>query len=136
MKNTILLFALLITGIASLNAQTTHSGKWEADSYFVSFKGSWKIVKEDAKTYVVMGDDFSAKKGPDLKIFLSKLNLKDIDGDNASAKGQSVFIAELKSFKGTNKYLIPSNINVSDYKTILVHCEKYAKFWGGAPLNK
>ena len=47
----------------------------------------------------------------------------------------SVFVAQLDSYKGSKKYLVPSNINISDYKTILVHCEKYTKYWGGSPLK-
>ncbi|MEL7002573.1 MAG: DM13 domain-containing protein [Bacteroidota bacterium] len=126
--------ALLVIGSFSINAQTLYSGDWDADSYFTTFEGSWKVVKEGDKTYVVMGDDFKTKKAPDLKIFLTKADLGDIDGDNA-AEGTSVFVAKLKSYKGAAKYLIPSNINVSDYKTIIVHCEQYSKFWGGSPLK-
>ena len=83
-----------------------------------------------------MGDDFEAKKAPDLKIFLSTNDLDDIDGDNANSKSKSVLVAKLTSYKGKAKYLVPSNIKISDYTTILVHCEKYSKFWGGAPLKK
>lgn len=127
--------ALLLLGTLSVNAQTLYSGEWDADSYFTTFEGSWKVEKEGGKTYVVMGDDFKTKKAPDLKIFFSKASLGDIDGDNAAKKGSSVFVAKLKSYKGSAKYLVPSNINVSDYKTIIVHCEQYSKFWGGSPLK-
>ena len=130
------LSALLLFGTLTINAQTLYSGEWDADSYFTTFEGSWKVVKEGDKTYVVMGDDFKTKKAPDLKIFFSKKDLGDIDGDNAANKGSSIFVAKLNSYKGSAKYLVPSNINISDYKTIIVHCEEYSKFWGGAPLKK
>ncbi len=135
MKNTIIIFSLFMAGITSLTGQNLHNGEWESDSFFISFEGSWKIEKIDGKTYVVMGEDFKTKKAPDLKIYLSKLNYKDIDADNASNSDTSVFVAQLDSYKGSKKYLVPSNINISDYKTILVHCKKYAKYWGGSPLN-
>jgi len=136
MKKFITTLAVIFVGVLSINAQTLYSGEWKSDSYFTTFEGTWKIVKEDAKTYVVMGDDFEAKKAPDLKIFLSTNDLDDIDGDNANSKSKSVLVAKLTSYKGKAKYLVPSNIKISDYKTILVHCEKYSKFWGGAPLKK
>ena len=135
MKNLIVIVSFLIAGITSLNAQTMHSGEWEEDSFFITFEGSWKIEKDGDSTYVVMGDNFKTKKAPDLKIYLSKLNFKEIDADNASDANTSVFVAQLTSYKGAKKYLIPSGINVSDYKTILVHCEQYTKYWGGAPLK-
>ena len=100
MKNTILLFGILIAGITSLSGQELYSGKWKADSYFTTFKGSWKIEKEGDKTYVVMGKDFSAKKAPDLKIYFSKLDFDAIDEDNANSKNSAVFVAKLNSYKG------------------------------------
>lgn len=135
MKNILIAFSFFIAGITSLTSQTLHSGEWEADSFFISFEGSWEIEKIEGKTYVVMGDDFKTKKAPDLKIYLSTLNFKDVDADNADNSNTSVFVAQLDSYKGAKKYLIPSNINISDYKTILVHCVEYTKYWGGASLK-
>ena len=135
MKNLVVLVSFLVAGITSLSAQSIYSGKWESDSFFITFEGSWKIEKEGDKTYVVMGDDFDTKKAPDLKIYLSKLNFKEISADNASDANTSVFVAQLTSYEGAKKYLVPSNITISDYKTILVHCEKYTKYWGGSPLK-
>ena len=136
MKKTILVFSILIAGITSLSGQKLYNGEWEADSFFTTFKGSWKIEKEGDKTYIIMGEDFSTKKAPDLKIYFSKLDFDDIDEDNANSKDTSVFVAKLNSYKGSKKYLVPANINIGDYKTILVHCVKYTKYWGGSPLKK
>ena len=136
MKNTILILSILIAGITSLSGQKLYSGEWEADSYFTTFKGSWTIEKEGDKTYVVMGENFSAKKAPDLKIYFSKLDFDDVDEDNANSKDTSVFVSKLNSYKGAKKYEVPAGIDISAYKTILVHCVKYTKYWGGSPLKK
>ncbi len=135
MKNILIAFSFFIAGIASLTGQNLYGGEWESDNFFISFEGSWSIEKIDGKTYVVMGDDFKTKKAPDLKIYLSTLNFKDVDADNANDSNTSVFVAQLDSYKGAKKYMIPSNINISNYKTILVHCVQYTKYWGGAPLK-
>ena len=136
MKKTILIFSILIAGITSLSGQKLYSGEWEADSYFTTFKGSWTIEKEGDKTYVIMGDNFSTKKAPDLKIYFSKLDFDDVDEDNANSKDTSVFVAKLNSYKGAKKYEVPAGIDISAYKTIPVHCVKYTKYWGGSPLKK
>lgn len=135
MKHTLIIFSLLIAGVASISAQTIHKGAWESDSFFITFEGSWEIEKEEGAAYIVMGENFKAKKAPDLKIYLSKLDFKKIDADNASNADTSVLVAQLTSYDGAKKYVIPSSINISDYKTILVHCEQYTKYWGGSPLN-
>ena len=123
--------------IVQLHAQneTLFKGKWSADSFFTTFEGSWSIEERDGVKTIIMGQDFEAKKAPDLKIFLSKLELKDINGDNASDNKSSVYVGDLKKYKGTITIAIPADINIKDYKTILVHCEKYSKFWGGSSLR-
>ena len=45
-----------------------------------------------------------------------------------------VFIANLKSNKGSQKYLIPETISISDFNSIVVHCEKYSKVWAATDI--
>lgn len=115
--------------------QTLFNGRWKANSYFTTFEGAWDIIKNKDKILLVLADDFKAKKAPDLKIFLSKLELDAINGDNASDESTSVLVANLNQYKGKSTYEIPKEIDLSEYKTILVHCKKYSKFWGGSPLK-
>jgi len=70
------------------------------------------------------------KKGPDLEIFLTKKNIDNVTSKNALI--QAIFIENLKSNSGEQKYLIPSNIDLSQYKSIIIHCKKYAVLWGGS----
>ncbi len=98
-----------------------------------SIAGDWEIVAEGDRNYVVFKDNFKAKNGPDLKIFLSPMELSKVNGKTAT-KG-SVLVAKLKSVKGGQKYPIPGDIDLSNYRSVLVHCEKYAVLWGGGMLN-
>lgn len=116
------------------NAQTVYSGDFEAESYFTTFEGSWKIIKSENGYTVKLGKNFKAKKAPDLKIYLSKLNFEDIDKHNASSK-TSIFIAELKTYSGEVEYTFPAGVTPADFKSIVVHCVKYTKLWGGSSLN-
>lgn len=113
-----------------------YSGTWKADSYFTTFEGSWKIIQKGEKKFILLGEDFEAKKAPDLKIFLSKLSLEEINSDNASTPDNASLVAELKKFKGSYEYSIPEGVSLEDYTSIIIHCEKYSKLWGGALLSK
>lgn len=95
-------------------------------------KGSWEIVERDGSLYVVFGEDFRAARGPDLKVFLSPTAFADVNGKNA-IRG-SVNLGLLKSTRGAQEYKIPDTVKLSDYKTVLVHCEAYEVLWGGADL--
>ena len=43
-------------------------------------KGSWEVVQRDGNTYIKFADDFRASKGPDLKVFLSPLDVATVTG--------------------------------------------------------
>lgn len=95
-------------------------------------KGSYEVVQRGAKTFIVFSDDFRAANGPDLKIFLSPTSVSDVTGK--TAVNGSINIGELKSTKGVQEYEVPTGVNLSDYASVLVHCEEYAVLWGGSDL--
>lgn len=131
------LFACLILAVnlQVMGQEVVYQGSFEADSRWTTFEGDWRIVKEGELRFIVFADNFEAKKAPDLKIFLSKLPFDDIDGENASDAGKSVLIKPLSKYEGGMKFEIPATIDLSDFQSIIVHCEKYAKLWGGSPLQ-
>lgn len=115
--------------------ELVYRGEFDNYSRWTTFEGSWKIVMNADKHEIVFGEDFEAKEAPDLKIFLSKADLDDIDSKNALNEGEPVFVAKLTSYEGTAIYSIPDSIDISQYKTIIVHCEEYTKLWGGSSLK-
>ena len=95
-------------------------------------KGGWEVVQRDGQTFIKFADDFSAAKGPDLKVFLSPLSVADATGKTA-AEG-ALNIGELQKTKGAQEYLVPADVNIADYSSVLVHCEKFSVLWGGGDL--
>jgi len=95
-------------------------------------KGSWSLVNRDDKSFIVFSDDFKTKNGPDLKIFLSPTSADDVKGKNAI--DGSLNIGVLKSNKGAQEYEIPAGTDLSQFSTVLVHCEAYSILWGGGSL--
>ncbi len=95
-------------------------------------KGAYEIVQRGDKQFVVFSDSFRAANGPDLKIFLSPKSVSDVTGK--TAVNGAINIGELKSTKGAQEYEIPAGIDLSEYGSVLVHCEAYSVLWGGADL--
>lgn len=129
------LFLMFTVSAFAQKTEVVFSGEWERDSRWTTFEGSWKIVKSGDSFTVELGEDFEAKKAPDLKIFLSKAVLDKISGKNAVSLGSPVLVAKLTSYAGKASYKIPAGINPADFATIIIHCEEYAKLWGGSPLK-
>lgn len=98
-----------------------------------SLQGDWKIVTEGEQVFIELADNFLAKKGPDVKIFLSPTESSKITGDNATQG--SVFIHQISDFKGKNRIEIPAGIDLSQFSTLVFHCEEYSKLWGVSSLE-
>ena len=112
-------------------SETLHTGVWKKKTSKSS--GEWSIVKEHGRTFVKLSDDFKTRKAPDLKIFLSPLSAAAANGKNATEG--AVLISALSSHKGAQIYEIPAGVDLAAYKSILIHCEAYAKLWSAADLT-
>ena len=118
-------------GPAAVAATTSaQSGSFEKSSF--SIKGDWAIVKENGQIILRFSDDFKTKNGPDLKLFLSPKSVGNVTG--ATATQDAVKLSVLRSNKGSQDYIIPSHIDLSQFGSILIHCEAFSKLWGGANL--
>lgn len=97
-----------------------------------SIKGSWEVIQRGDQTIIKFGDDFRAKKGPDLKVFLSPQTVSDVNGK--TAMNNAVLLGELTSTKGGQEYVLPAGVDINDFESVLVHCEAYSVLWGGGEL--
>lgn len=111
-------------------SETLYSGVWTKKTYRAS--GDWTIYTENGKTYVQLSDDFRTRNAPDLKIFLSPRAAAETDNNNATAG--SVLISPLSKNRGGQVYEIPATVDLADYKSILIHCERFSKLWSAADL--
>lgn len=123
------LFAMLLSpaggAMAAAGDTTVHSGTWSKQTYSAS--GTWKIVKNGDDHFVILDSKFKTKSAPDLKLFLSKSTAANLTSKNAT-KG-AVRIAKLTSNSGAQRYKLPAGTKPADYKTLIIHCEKYSKLW-------
>ena len=102
---------------------------WGSDS----ISGDWKVIQANGKTYIELADNFKAKQGPDVKVFLSPLAASNVTGDNAT--DGSVFVTQISVFKGKSRIELPAGTQLSDYQSLVVHCEEFSKLWGTSPLS-
>lgn len=130
--------ALSVTSFASAaepaetaaTVKINQSGSFEKSTFKI--KGDWKIVEENGQTIFRLSDSFKTKNGPDLKLFLSPKSVDNVTGKTATQN--AVKLSVLRSNSGSQDYIIPADIDLSQFKSILIHCEAYSKLWGGANL--
>lgn len=124
-----LIFGFLAVGIATA-APASSSGGFVKKDY--SINGEWTVEQRGDQNVIKFNGAFKTKNGPDLKVFLSPRDIKSVRGSNAT--DGSALVAVLKSNKGAQEYVLPNNIDLTNYKSLLIHCEKFSVLWGGANL--
>ena len=143
MKNIILtlvsiaLGALASGSVRADDAQATPAGG-SLSSAFSSWgrpalQGDWQIVEDGGAYFIELGDNFKAKDGPDVKIFLSPTPASEVTGNNA-VKG-SVLVHQLSEFKGSARIPLPADVDPSQFQSLVFHCEAYSKLWGTSALR-
>lgn len=118
-------FTFLLTASGVL----AQSGKWIPKAKPIS--GTWSIADSNGKK-VLQLKGFKTSNAPDLKLFLSPRSSGQLTGKNATTG--SVKIAKLKNTDGDQSYVLPAGIDLSKYKSVVIHCEQYSKLWGVGTL--
>ncbi|MEL6868318.1 MAG: DM13 domain-containing protein [Pseudomonadota bacterium] len=128
---TLLYTILSAATLFGLNASAEDaSGTWIKRSQTI--KGTWSIVETDEGRFLELDAAFKTRNAPDLKLFLSPLDASDVKAKNATSG--SVLIAPLRKNKGAQRYRIPADIDLDQFKTLVLHCEQYTKLWGVSAL--
>lgn len=120
--------ALVFTMLSAISFADA-DGVWTKKAQKI--KGSWSIEQTDTGAVLTLSEDFKTRNAPDLKLMLSKQLLSEANGKNALTN--AILIAPLKSNKGGQSYPLPDDYK--DYDTLLLHCEKFSKLWGGATIQ-
>lgn len=133
---TMLVLGALVSGTAAahkhkpLDGSLNHAfSSWGTPSV----QGDWRIVEEDGKSFIELSENFKARKGPDVKIFLSPTAANHVTGNNAV--DGSVFITQISDFDGKARYVIPTGTDISQFNSLVFHCEEYSKLWGTSALR-
>ncbi|MEH6578637.1 MAG: DM13 domain-containing protein [Amphritea sp.] len=108
------------------------SNPWVDRQYKVS--GSWTIEEQGGSRYLVLADNFKTKRGPDVKVFLAKPKIENI-GNRDNLGRDSMLLGVMTRFSGQQKYLIPEDVVLTDFQSVVLYCERYTVVWGGANLR-
>ncbi|MDD9953259.1 MAG: DM13 domain-containing protein [Candidatus Woesearchaeota archaeon] len=82
------------------------------------------VYKESGILHLAL-EDFHVDRGPDLFVYLST----DEYATNA------VNLGKLRSFTGDQTYIMPSFVNIEEYKHVLIWCKEFGVLFGAAELE-
>lgn len=117
----------------NLSDESTFSSNRSFVKRHYSISGNATLVETETGTKIVFSDDFETRSGPDLKVYLSKLPLSQLKDKNVD--DNSLKIGVLKSKQGAQSYSLPKGVSLTEYKSVVIHCEAFSKLWGGFDIN-
>lgn len=142
MKNTVLILTAVISAavitpaLAQTKLNTSNESELIHQTEFVKkrykIQGKGELVKSGETSIINFSEDFKTKSGPDLKVYLSPEPLSELSGKNALQN--AVKVGVLKSNSGYQSYIIPENIDVSGFQSVIIQCEAFSVLWGGFDL--
>ena len=89
-----------------------------------SASGTAHLVKVDGKNYIRY-ENFKTINGPDLYIYLAK----DLDAK------EYVNLGILRATEGNVNYEIPADVNLQDYKYVMVWCKAFGVLFNYADIS-
>ena len=131
MRQTILFSLALIFALPLTSGQATET-QFRKKKEKIS--GSFRIISRGEKRLLTFSGDFKTRSGPDLQVVFSPLPFDEANGKNAM--DGAVTVGLLSSNKGAQEYEIPASLDLSTMKSLLIHCVKYTRLWGGAGLPR
>ncbi|HNP69575.1 MAG TPA: DM13 domain-containing protein [Kouleothrix sp.] len=95
--------------------------------------GSATVYAIEHGTQVLRLEDFATTNGPDLFVVLSGNANPDADG--IGAKEHYVQLAALKGNQGNQNYDLPTNLDLGQYKSVVIWCRTFNIVFGYAALQ-
>ena len=118
---------ILAFAFTSNAAALTGKGSFNKKAHKI--KGTWYLVEVERRQVIAFDKKFNTKEGPALEILLSKQSLGDLK--KSPTFTDAVAFARLKETSGKQHYVLPAEINIEDYKSVLIHCGEFNVLWGG-----
>ena len=91
-------------------------------------EGTATIIEENGQRYLQFDENFTTARGPAVKVVLHNNNSVPVNLQEENY----LTIAPLQSFDGTQKYLIPEDIDLDQYQSVAIWCEQFNVTFGYA----
>jgi hypothetical protein len=87
----------------------------------------------DGSRYVRL-EDLVTDNGPDLRVYLSTAAPEASD-DEVDADVSVVDLGALKGNLGNQNYEVPAGVDLSQYRSVVIWCERFTVAFGAAPVS-
>ena len=106
----------------------------------VPTEGTAQIITKNGDRYLELDSSFkTSNQGPDLFVILHRSD--DVLGSTEPPayplqEQDYVILGALQEFSGAQRYSIPENVNLDDYKSAVIWCRQFNATFGVATFNR
>ncbi|MEU6866619.1 DM13 domain-containing protein [Streptomyces sp. NPDC046876] len=81
-------------------------------------------------------ENLDTSNGPDLRVWLTDAPVKEgVDGWRVFDDGRHVSLGKLKGNKGDQNYPVPADVNLTDFTSVTIWCDRFDVSFGAAALS-
>jgi hypothetical protein len=96
--------------------------------------GTASVIEAAAGKRYVRLEDFKTSSGPDVIVILSDTPATEDDW-GAYDDGAFVALGPLKGNAGNQNYAIPADVDLSEYRSVVIWCRRFNVAFGAAPIG-
>ncbi|MFE6845343.1 DM13 domain-containing protein [Streptomyces sp. NPDC057686] len=101
-----------------------------------STTGTVKLIELPDGSRTLRLENLDTSSGPDLRVWLTDAPVKEgSDGWFVFDDGKYVSLGKLKGNKGDQNYAIPADVNLADYSSVTIWCDRFNVSFGAAALQ-
>ena len=118
---------------ASLMVETVASGTFSDADRAHKGTGTALLLATPAGDHLLRLTDFEVTNGPDLEVWLSASADPRSSADVKAALFQS--LGALKGNIGDQTYVVPTDVDISQFKSVVIWCEQFGVLFSPAALR-
>ncbi|NOX74619.1 MAG: DM13 domain-containing protein [Alphaproteobacteria bacterium] len=108
------------------------SGEFKGADSAHQGRGKAEILQTGSGAFVLRLSDFEVTNGPDLKVYLSAARNPVKSSDVLAAR--FVSLGPLKGNIGDQNYILPGDIDVTNFGSVVIWCEQFSVLFASAGL--
>ncbi|MFF4101874.1 DM13 domain-containing protein [Streptomyces sp. NPDC001903] len=98
--------------------------------------GTVRLIRLPDGSRTLRLENLDTSSGPDLRVWLTDAPVKEgADGWFVFDDGKYVSLGKLKGNKGDQNYEIPADVNLADYSSVTIWCDRFNVSFGAAALR-
>ncbi|MFE6336880.1 DM13 domain-containing protein [Streptomyces sp. NPDC057798] len=99
--------------------------------------GSVRLVRLTDGSHVVRLENLDTSNGPDLRVWLTDAPVKEgTAGWRVFDDGRYVSLGKLKGNKGSQNYAVPADVELTQYSSVSIWCDRFDVSFGAAELAR